>query len=352
MNYTFSLLPPNESRCVPIVPVFMPFAGCPFRCVFCAQDRQTGQGVESPDALLSRLSATLAERQAAGRTPVDVAFYGGTFTCLPEALQQRCLAVTEHWRHLGVVQRVRASTRPDSLSEVLLSRLQDWGLHRLELGIQSFCSATLAASQRGYNGDDAVRGCALVQESGLELGIQLLPGMPGSTPEIFLNDVAVSLTCNPACLRFYPCLVLEGTPLAALWRQGRYAPWTLPQTIETLGLGLASAWAAGVAVIRLSLAPEPSLEAALLAGPRHEALGSLIQAEALWQRLSPWLQDLPKPVRLRVPGYCQGFFFGHKKSLAPRWAERGVTSVEWKVPGTTPDAFDIEALAGGQCDES
>lgn len=346
MYYKFLLSALAENRCAPIVPVFMPFAGCPFRCVFCAQDRQTGQTVISPETVLLQLETTLAERQAQNRPPADVAFYGGTFTCLPEALQKHCLAITEQWRERGVVRRVRASTRPDSLPPALLLRLRAWGLHRLELGIQSFRTATLAASQRGYSGETALQGCAIVQESGLELGIQLLPGMPGSLPKIFLDDVATALTCNPACMRFYPCLVLEGTPLAEMWRLGHYQPWALEDTIKTLGQGLAAAWEAGVPVIRLSLAPEASLEAALLAGPRHQALGSMIQAEALWFRLAPWLQTLPRPLRLRVPKFCQGFFNGHSNSLAPRWAALGVTSVEWKTPGTDSDAMSVEAIPG------
>lgn len=30
-----------------IFPVFIPFAGCPFQCIFCSQETQTGKGEQS-----------------------------------------------------------------------------------------------------------------------------------------------------------------------------------------------------------------------------------------------------------------------------------------------------------------
>lgn len=330
MSYTFDLLPLRERGTVPIVPVFMPFAGCPFRCVFCAQDKQTGYGAETVDTALERLDETLKQRAALGHAACEVAFYGGTFTCLPPETQRVCLHLTTLWRQQGQVCRVRCSTRPDTVDISWLMQLKAWGLDRVELGVQSFADAPLAQSRRGYTGEACLQACEAVRASGLDLGIQLLPGMPGGLEDIFLQDVRTALRLSPACLRLYPCLVVEGTPLAELWRQGAYAPWALEDTVRVLGQGLALAWAAGVPVIRLSLAPEASLEQAVLAGPRHPALGNMIQAEALWQRLLPWLESLPRPLCLRLPHQYQGMFYGYQKQMAPRWQEIGVHRVEWK----------------------
>ena len=73
----------------------------------------------------------------------------------------------------------------------------------------------------------------------------------------------------------------EGTVLARWYREGSYRPWTVEETVRTLGAALNMAWQARVPVIRLAVAPEPAFDKALLAGPRHPALGALIQAEAL-----------------------------------------------------------------------
>ena len=165
----------------------------------------------------------------------------------------------------------------------------------------------------------------MILDSGLGLGIQLLPGMPGVTPDIFLEDVHIALGLKPVCLRWYPCLVVEGTPLALLWKKKRHVPWSLEETVATLGQALAWAWSQRIPVIRLSLAPEPELDASVLAGPRHPALGNLIQGEALYQTLSGRLCNLPFPVDVDIPSFCQGFFYGDKGSLRPRWEKLGLT---------------------------
>ena len=344
---------PRRARTA-VVPFFIPFAGCPHRCIYCAQDKQTGLAVPASAeacaaALVQFLYAEDSEKTSQ-KFPehFEFAFYGGTFTALPEAIQLRMLAMLEPWRKSGQLRRIRCSTRPDALSSALLRRLKDAGLDMVELGIQTFADDALARSHRGYGGKTAVTACHMVREAGLKLGIQLLPGLPGVTPDVFLADVDRALSLHPDCMRFYPCLVVRGTPLAALWQAGKFAPWDERTTVRTLGLALARAWAARTAVIRLGLAPEKELDENVLAGPRHPALGNLIQAEALWVTLSPKIretrsaasrpQGLPDPpqglppsddaaqaAELYLPAFCQGFLYGDRGILRARWEGLGIT---------------------------
>ncbi|MEG1609759.1 MAG: radical SAM protein [Bilophila sp.] len=320
----------------------MPFAGCPHRCLFCAQDKQTGVHHAASSSLDLTILKDLEACLSALRTrtpmscPVELAFYGGTFTALPVSLQMACLKAVHLAREEGLVCRVRCSTRPDALDLEHLCRLREAGLHLIEVGVQSFDDAALIKVRRGYTSETARAGCLRVLEAGLELGIQLLPGMPGSTPAVFLHDVDTALALSPSCLRLYPCLVVDGTPLAALWRAGAYQPWDLATTLTTLAEALTRTWVKEIPVIRLSLAPEPELEAALLAGPRHPALGERIQGEALLGAVAAHLATTTRPPdAVYLPAFCQGFFFGHKGDLRPRWRKLGIdpSAVHW-ISGT------------------
>ncbi len=304
-----------------IVPVFLPFSGCPGHCVYCAQDRQTGAGGMSLAAILEEAQKRLEVLSGDG----ELAFYGGTFTALGSSERRICLEFLHLMRKRGFVRRARCSTRPDALPQGVLEELRSYGLSLIELGAQSFDSKVLALSRRGYDKKTAFQGCLAVLESGFDLGVQLLPGMPGSTPKTFLCDVETALSLKPTCLRFYPCLVPEGTTLAHWYRAGRYAPWSLEETVNTLGRALALAWAAGVPVIRLAVAPEAAFETSLLAGPRHSALGSMIQAEALLYTVKHLIQEQDGiPARLELPARCQGFFYGNKGAMRWRWEALGL----------------------------
>lgn len=318
----------RQHRADRIIPIFLPFLGCPGHCVYCAQDRQTGEGSsDNVSAILEKACAAMSAmepcRPEEGR---ELAFYGGTFTAIPPSDRKSCLDFLCRLRREARITRARCSTRPDALAPDVLKELQQNGVDLVELGIQSFDDNALALSRRGYSGREAEEGCRKVLEAGLALGVQLLPGMPGSTPDVFLADVKKALSLSPSCLRFYPCLVPEGTVLARWYREGRYAPWTIEETVRTLGEALRLAWQADVSVIRLSVAPEPAFDAALLAGPRHPALGALIQAEALLLSAEDAVHRLGHaPVRLTLPRSCQGFMYGDRGALKKRWLSLGLT---------------------------
>lgn len=318
----------RQKRAKSIRPVFLPFSGCPMHCVYCAQDRQTGTNLSgglSP-LLAETEKAMLALPPCAEETPRELAFYGGTFTALPAEERRACLSMLDRLREAGRITHARCSTRPDALSPAIFGELNAHGIDLIELGIQSFDTAALSASRRGYDEATALRACRMVQEAGFELGIQLLPGMPGSSPEVFIKDAEQALALKPSCLRFYPCLVPAGTVLARWLEEGRYSPWSLEETVNTLGRALAHAWQEKVPVIRLSVAPEPAFDSAILAGPRHPALGALIQAEALLVSVQEAIKTLGLPPQaLLLPRSCQGFMYGEHGMLKARWAALGLT---------------------------
>ncbi len=316
-----------------IVPVFLPFLGCPRRCLFCAQEAQTGRRAPTGAdmaALLAAARATLERRAARGLAPAELAFYGGTFTALPREALDRCLAFAARARGDGLIPSFRCSTRPDAVDAAVLERLARAGCATVELGVQSFSATALALARRGYGRTRAQRACALVADSGLELGVQLLPGMPGVGRAQFLHDVGMAVELGARALRFYPCLVLEHTGLAALWRAGLYEPWELEETLETLARAWLLARRGGAVVLRMGLAPGAELARVLLAGPWHPALGARVLGRALALAVRELLRGIEgmrgpgRRVLLEVPAGCQGHFWGHAGELGPRWAGLGI----------------------------
>lgn len=311
-------------------PVFLPFAGCPHRCLFCAQDKQTGSDLASRDqvdlqAVFNTLARDLESALAAGHAPCELAFYGGTFTALPAPWPEIFLALAARYRERGLITRVRCSTRPDCVAPDTLAALRALGLDMVELGIQSFDDRALAASGRGYTGETARRGCEAVREAGLALGIQLLPGLPGDRPGLFQKDAALAAELAPEIARLYPCLVVRSTTLATLWERGQYTPWTLDQTKAELAAALALLWARSVRVVRLGLAPEETLEANILAGPWHPALGQSVRGLALLPLVRDAVRCLGRPpARLDVPRRHQGELLGHSRELAAHYQALGL----------------------------
>ena len=329
--------PVPERRAV--FPVFIPFSGCPQRCVFCAQDVQTGKTVDTISRILENTGLALEQvrkkraAQASGKTasalPLELAFYGGTFTALNPKDFEACLDFARYWQGQGLITNLRCSTRPDAVNPAILARLREAGFTLVELGIQSFSTQALAVAGRGYTQEQALAACAMVQGAGLSLGIQLMPGMPGVDADTARADLRMAGALRPDCARLYPCLVLEGSALAALWRDGRFTPWSEDAALALLADACLEFWQAGTRVIRMGLAPEDGLTAAILAGPQHPSLGSRARGLALCLLIEEYVRQLPLSpsarLHLTAPRRYQGEFWGFRKELAARYQALGLT---------------------------
>jgi histone acetyltransferase (RNA polymerase elongator complex component) len=118
--------PEPVSRKTRILPVFMPFAGCRTRCVYCSQTVQTGTAESQLENIYTLLQQTLASAEdGAG---YEVAFYGGTFTAIPFEWQERLVSLAGQYIASGKVTGVRCSTRPDAVDSERLSQLRNLGL--------------------------------------------------------------------------------------------------------------------------------------------------------------------------------------------------------------------------------
>lgn len=307
-----------------IYPAFIPFAGCPQRCLFCAQSIQTGLDASEAEDAIARMDVFF---HASHNTRFDeIAFYGGTFTAMPLSRQHALLDRAAALKKQGVITRIRCSTRPDAVSAESLADLQTRGLDIVELGVQSFHDGALRASRRGYSSDIAQKACETVMQCGLTLGVQLMPGMPGSNERTFAEDIRICSELQPDFTRLYPCLVLEGTGLAGEWHSRRYEPWTLQTVLEELPPAVLALWRAGIRVIRTGLAPQDGMGEHILAGPRHPALGQMIRSRALLLYIRQLLEKddtLQTPRTLFAPKRFQGELLGQKSELASGYSALG-----------------------------
>ena len=268
-----------------IVPFFISHQGCPHHCLFCDQRSISGSSGELPaaDAMLAKIGDWQATANGA---PLEVAFYGGTFTALPRSAQEALLQPLQPLLAAGRIAGIRVSTRPDAVDVATADFLREAGVNLVELGIQSMHGRTLVAAGRGHGPEATEQAFARLQAAGLAVGAQLMPGLPGEAPADSLASFRRVLALGPATLRIYPALVLRGTGLEQLYLAGEYQPLSLMETIDLVKVMLHEAALAGIPVIRVGLQPTEDLTpgAAVVAGPVHPALRQLAES-ARWYDL-------------------------------------------------------------------
>jgi histone acetyltransferase (RNA polymerase elongator complex component) len=273
-----------------IVPVFIPHAGCPHRCIFCDQTRTTGQAdpLPGPAAIAAAIERFLSYSRP-GREWTEIAFYGGNFLGLPPASIRCLLESAAAFVQGGTARGIRFSTRPDTVDDARLALIKDFPVTTVELGLQSMNDQVLALCRRGHTADCSRRAVVALRRHSFTLGLQMMIGLPGQSPADALETGREIADLQPDFVRIYPLLVLDGSPLARWYREDRYAPLALSAAVELTRDLYRHFNARGIRVIRMGLQPTAELNpaAGVLAGPFHPAFGELVLA-------SVWLAALDR----------------------------------------------------------
>jgi histone acetyltransferase (RNA polymerase elongator complex component) len=262
-----------------IIPFFIPHSGCPHQCVFCNQKNITGRSksVEAP-SIPQKITEYLNTNTS--KEPVQTAFYGGSFTALPQETQKTYLEAARPFIQSGQIQSIRLSTRPDCITEEILTLLKEYRVDTVELGVQSMDDRVLTRSGRGHTVADTVNAVTLLREFGFTIGLQLMPGLPGDSTDTFMNTVDRAIVLKPDFVRIYPALVLRETPLEELYKSGRYAPLSLDEAVSLCRDALLRFEQADIDVIRIGLQSTEELEkpGTILAGPYHPAFRQIVES--------------------------------------------------------------------------
>lgn len=264
-----------------VIPIFIPHQGCPHDCLFCNQRKISGEEdvttasvdvVQIIDEWLSRSSS---------RKTVQVAFFGGSFTCLSKDKQNHYLQQVQPYIQSGKVQTIRLSTRPDCIDKEVCETLVQNNVGVVEIGVQSFNDKVLQSSLRGHNVNQCVSAFRQLKQAGVAVGIQLMVGLPGETSASFIKGVKQLIDLRPNFVRLYPVLVVDDSGLANLFRKKQYQPLSLGKAVIFTARAYELLTAEGIDVVRMGLQPSESLEKSILAGPYHPAFGELVRSR-LW----------------------------------------------------------------------
>ncbi len=283
-----------------IVPVFVPHLGCPHRCVFCDQRRISGSDGNVSAATVRQAIETAAALPRSGAKR-QLAFYGGSFTAIPAAVQEELLGAAAEAIARGEIDSIRLSTRPDAIDDKALERLRRFGVETVELGAQSMDEEVLRLSGRGHTAADVERAAAALRAAGFRLILQMMTGLPGDSDEKDLETARRLIALRPDGVRIYPTVIVRGTELWELWRRGEYRAHTVEDAVRVCAKLLPLFEEASVPVVRLGLNPTEELSGGEAAGGAyHPALGELVKSRVMLEKMRALLADVPRGSRVRL----------------------------------------------------
>ena len=308
-----------------VIPIFIPHRGCPHHCLFCNQEKISGCRGNAADPVEVAETINIWLARSPLKQTVQVAFYGGSFTCLPTREQMAMLAAVQPYLASGKVDCIRLSTRPDCIDPEICRLLREFRVGVVELGVQSFNNEVLIENRRGHDAEQCRAAFAQLKAAGMEVGLQLMPGLSGESNSSFLRGIDEVVGMRPDFVRLYPVLVVKESGLDERYRQNRYQPQSLNQAIALTARAYTKLQAAGIKVVRMGLQPSESLNKNFVAGPYHPAFGELVLSRLWLKRIRARLAQLAptENLCLHISHRDNGAVVGMKRSNIQRLEELG-----------------------------
>ncbi len=227
-----------------ILPVFLPFASCGNKCIFC--DQQAISGVKAENNLIILAENQIKTWLSYGTSYDEIAFYGGNFAAIKSFERQK------------------------------LYRLAYDNISLVELGIQSLDDKVLKANGRPYTNIQAEKAVDDILNI-TECGVQLMAGMYKQSLYSCIDDAALLAKKNIKTARIYPTQVFKNTALYGMYLSGEYKAADLADMILAAGGMYAHFTAENVQVIRMGLPVNAAENSQIAAGAYHKSFGDIVK---------------------------------------------------------------------------
>ena len=262
-----------------IIPIFIPFLGCPHDCAFCNQVKITNYKDNINKENTIRQINQYLSYFPKNENLKEIAFFGGSFTGLDEKVMISYLEIALNYKKKGIIDRIRLSTRPDYINNSILDILKKYEVDVIELGIQSLDNEILNANERGHSKEDSIRASKLIKDYGFKLGHQIMPGLYKDSFDKAIKTGLESIKMNPDMVRIYPTLVIKDTKLEKLYKEGLYKPLSLDEAIEISSRLYMIYSYKKIPVIRIGLQPTENINEKkdVVAGPFHPSIRQLVE---------------------------------------------------------------------------
>lgn len=263
-----------------IIPIFVPHLGCPHDCIFCNQRKITNfkdslNKIEICNTIEKYLSYFKDKS-----IPIEIAFYGGSFTGLEEDLMIEYLKIAKKYIDLKVVNSIRLSTRPDYINEHILDILFFYGVRTIELGIQSLNSKVLDLNERGHDVSCVYNSSYLIKKYKIKLGLQMMTGLFGDDFDSCIHTALEIAKIKPDFVRVYPTLIIKDTKLEDLYYSKDYIPMELKDSIELCKYIDIIFEHYNITIIRLGLQSSDNIskDKDIVEGPYHPSFREFVES--------------------------------------------------------------------------
>ena len=190
--------------------IHVPF--CRSKCAYC--DFYSITETSQVESYLHALSREMEHYREFAPLFNTVYIGGGTPSCL---CTRQLADILRHIRKNFVIapdSEITVEVNPGDMVETAMIELHDAGFNRVSIGVQSFDDKLLGYLGRRHSGYDGCVAIEAARKAGfVNVGIDLIYGVPGQPFELWQQSMETALGFSPEHLSCYELTLEEGTPL-------------------------------------------------------------------------------------------------------------------------------------------
>jgi len=185
---------------------------------------------------------------------VELIIFGGTLTAYPKdylewfvtqclnAISGKDAKTIKDAQAAAENAKIRNSditieTRPDYCKKDHIDLMLRLGTTRVELGVQTVYDDIYRLVNRGHTVSDVVDATRMAKDAGFAVIYHMMPGLVGSNLQKDLDSFETIFkddSFKPDAIKIYPTLILPGTKLHELWKQGKYKPYSFDEIVKLI----------------------------------------------------------------------------------------------------------------------
>ncbi|EFD92461.1 MAG: Histone acetyltransferase, ELP3 family [Candidatus Parvarchaeum acidophilus ARMAN-5_'5-way FS'] len=207
-----------------------------------------------------QVNARLSHYLFMGYSPqkIEVIIIGGTFTTLPkdyvlkyiteiyramnEFNGEKVEGALEQQQKFNETASVRcvafaAETKPERCSNEDIERMLNFGITRVEMGVQSVYDEVLLRNNRGHTIHDVIDSTRRLKNYGYKVDHHIMLNLPFSDfdkDKETINQIYTNEDFKPDAIKLYPTLVIRGTGLYEMSKKGKYNPYPKEDVIKLI----------------------------------------------------------------------------------------------------------------------
>ena len=202
-------------------------------CIFCSE-KGSGEHLNSNEAITNQVKSFFSSYKAERANKFIAYFqnFSNTYDTISNLKKKYDSALIDD-RIIGLA----VATRPDCINADVVQLLENYSQKYyvwVELGLQTSNDETGKLINRGYDNRKFLEAVNLLRNSGIDVVVHIMVGLPTETFDDLKNTVNFINDIDIQGIKIHSTYVVEGTILSKMYEEGKYVPLTYDEYMDYL----------------------------------------------------------------------------------------------------------------------